>query len=65
MKKEIPISEKYNLTVEEASAYFNIGADRIREIAEEHRADMVVMVGVKRLIKRKKMEDFMERVMVL
>jgi len=65
MKKEIPISEKYNLTIEEASAYFNVGADRIREIAEAHRTDMVIMVGVKRLIKRKKMEDYMERVMVL
>ena len=65
LRKEVPISEKYNLTLEEAAAYFNVGTDRIREITEEHKADMVIMVGVKRLIKRKKMEEYMDRTMVL
>ena len=65
LKKDVPISEKYNLTIDEAAAYFNVGADRIREISEEHKADMVIMVGVKRLIKRKKMEEYMEKAMVL
>ena len=37
MKKEIPISEKYNLTIEEAAAYFNIGTDKIREIVTENK----------------------------
>ena len=65
MKKNVPVCEKYNLTVEEASAYFNIGADRIREIAEEHKNEMVIMVGVKKLIRRKKMEEYMEKIMVV
>ena len=59
------ICEKYNLTIEEASAYFNIGADRIRDIAEEHKNEMVIMVGVKKLIRRKKMEEYMEKIMVV
>lgn len=65
LKKSVPICEKYNLTIEEASAYFNIGADRIRDIAEEHKNEMVIMVGVKKLIRRKKMEEYMERIMVV
>ncbi len=65
LKKNVPICEKYNLTIEEASAYFNIGADRIRDIAEEHKSEMVIMVGVKKLIRRKKMEEYMEKIMVV
>ena len=65
LKKNVPICEKYNLTIEEASAYFNIGADRIRDIADEHKNEMVIMVGVKKLIRRKKMEEYMEKIMVV
>lgn len=35
MKQEVPIWEKANLTVEEASAYFGIGLNKIREISNE------------------------------
>lgn len=65
LKKNVPVCEKYNLTIDEASAYFNMGADRIREIAEEHKSEMVIMVGVKKLIRRKKMEEYMERITVV
>lgn len=65
LKIDIPVCEKFNLTIDEAAVYFNVGADRIREIADEHKADMVIMVGVKRLIKRKKMEEYMDKAMVL
>ena len=30
-KKEIPIWEKANLTIEEAAAYFGIGTNKLRE----------------------------------
>lgn len=65
LKRDVPVCEKFNLTIDEAAAYFNVGADRIREIAEKNKADMVIMVGVKRLIKRKKMEEYMDKAMVL
>ena len=64
MKKEVPIAEKYNLTIDEAAAYFNIGTERIRCIAEEN-MDLAIMVGAKRLIKRKKMEEYLDRMLVL
>lgn len=65
MKKEVPVHEKYNLTVDEAAAYFNIGTDKIREITEENKSELVLMVGVKKLIKKKKMEEYLDRTFVL
>ena len=64
MKKEVPIADKYMLTVEEAAAYFNIGEARIREITDKFQ-DLYIMVGVKRLINRKKMEQFIDGTLVL
>lgn len=64
MKKEVPIADKYMLTVEEAAAYFNIGEARIKEITDNTQ-DLTVMVGVKRLINRKKMEQYIDGVLVL
>ena len=64
MKKEVPIADKYMLTVEEAAAYFNIGEARIKEITDGMK-DLTVMVGVKRLINRKKMEQYLDGVLVL
>lgn len=64
MKKEVPIADKYMLTVEEAAAYFNIGEARIKEITDEF-TELTVMVGVKRLINRKKMEQYLDGVLVL
>jgi hypothetical protein len=52
------------LTVEEAAAYFNIGEARIKEITDGVQ-DLTVMVGVKRLINRKKMEQYLDGVLVL
>ena len=59
-KKEVPISDKYNLTIEEAAAYFNIGEHRLRELTSDKTKDFVLMVGSKCLIKRKKMEKFLD-----
>lgn len=64
MKKEVPIADKYMLTVEEAAAYFNIGEARIKEITDGVQ-DLTVMVGVKRLINRKKMEQYLDGILVL
>ena len=34
-EKNIPISEKYLLSISEAAAYFNIGEKRLRRLAED------------------------------
>lgn len=56
---EVPIQEKATLTVEEAAAYSNIGVCKIREMTEGSDCPFVLWVGNKRLIKRKKFEDFL------
>lgn len=60
--KEVPIWEKYMLTVEEASKYFGIGEKKIRFLIAEH-ADtkqcFTVQIGNKSLINRHKFEAFL------
>lgn len=56
MKKEklqIPIWEKSNLTIEEASVYFHIEANKLREMTDDPNANYVLEIGTRRLIKRK------------
>lgn len=60
--KEVPIWEKANLTVEEAAAYSGIGVNRIREISNAEDCPFVLWVGTKRLIKRRKFDDFIANV---
>lgn len=58
MKAEIPIGQKFLLTITEASAYFNIGIKQMRRIAEEHRGDFVIFQGNRYLIVRRMMEEY-------
>ena len=59
--KEVPIWEKTNLTLEEAAAYSGIGINKLREITNNDRCDFVLWVGTKRLIKRKKFDEYLEK----
>ncbi len=62
MKVSIASEDKYCLTVEEAAAYFNIGIKRLVYLLESPEgADLMLTVGVKRLVKRKKMENFLDK----
>lgn len=55
----INISEKYNLTIQEAAEYFNIGEKKIRELIKEPGCQFVLLNGKKILIKKKMMEDYL------
>lgn len=61
MVKEIPIWEKSNLTLEEAAAYSNIGINTIRKLSNEESCNWVLWIGSKRLIKRRKFDEFIEK----
>ena len=61
MKREVPIWEKSNLTIDEAAAYFGIGQNKLREISNDDHCPFVLWVGSKRLIKRKKLDEYMEK----
>ena len=57
----IPICEKYMLTVEEAAAYFHIGEKKLRRMAEScPGANWVILNGNRLLIKRKLLENTLD-----
>ena len=58
---EIPIWEKMNLTLKEASDYSGIGINKLREISDAESCDFVLWVGTKRLIKRKELEKYLQK----
>ncbi len=55
---EIPISEKYMLTIKEASAYFNIGIKKMRRLAEDNTDSFAIFMGNRYLIIRMRFEDY-------
>ena len=55
MSKEIvPVAEKYLLTINEAASYFNIGAKKMRRLAEEYTGEFSLYSGNILLIIRTK-----------
>ena len=60
--KDVPIWEKYTLTIEEASRYFRIGENKLRRLAEENQnAHWLLMNGNRIQIKRKKFEKLIDK----
>lgn len=58
---EIPIWQKYLLTIDEAALYFHIGQKRLRQIvAENPCADFLLTIGNRVLIKRKLFEQYID-----
>ena len=58
----LPIWEKPTLTIKETSQLFNIGINRVRQVAKQY-SDLgfVVKIGTHTLIKRKAFEDFINQ----
>lgn len=61
----IPIWEKLNLTIEEASIYSGIGTGKLYEISNKEDCPFVLWIGSRRLIKRKKFEEYLANVDLL
>lgn len=61
MKYEVPIWEKSNLTLNEASAYSGIGVNKLRELTNDDNCPFVLWLGSKRLIKRKLFDDYIAK----
>lgn len=61
MKYEVPIWEKSNLTLEEAAAYFGIGINKLRQITDDKNCKCVLWCGTRRLIKRRAMDEYLEK----
>lgn len=55
------IKDKPTLTIEEASALYNIGEHKLREITCSDNCDFVLYVGRKRLIKRAQFDKYIAK----
>ena len=59
---DIPIWERYTLTIEEASKYFRIGENKLRRLADENKnANWLIMNGNRIQIKRKQFEKIIDK----
>ena len=63
--KEVPIWEKSNLTLEEAAAYSGIGINKLRTLTDNEHCQFVLCVGSNRLIKRRKLDEYTEKMFSL
>ena len=61
MRKEVPIWEKSNLTLEEAMVYSGIGINKLRKMTDREDCTFVLWIGTKRLIKRRKLDEYIEK----
>ena len=63
---EVPIWEKYTLTIEEAARYFRIGEKKLRKLAEENPdASWLIMNGNRVQIKRRQFEKVIDSLDVI
>lgn len=59
--KQVQIKDKFCLTIEEASAYFNIGEKKLRKIVSDNLdSGFIIQNRVKFLVKRKQFEKFLD-----
>lgn len=61
MKQNVPLWKKSNLTLEEAAAYSGIGINKLRELSNGADCQFVLFNGTKRLIKRRKLDEYTDR----
>ena len=63
---DIPIWQKYTLSIEEASRYFRMGEKKPRRLAEETpAANGLIMTGNRLQIKRKQFEKVIDELEVI
>ncbi len=60
-EKQVPIWERATLTVEEAAAYTGIGTKKLRRMTDDPSCDFVLWAGSRRMIKRKKLDEYLEK----
>ena len=58
---DIPVWEKYTLTIEEATAHFRIREKKLRRLVDEHRnASWLIINGNRIQIKRRQFEKIID-----
>ncbi len=57
----VPVWERAMLTLEEAAAYTGIGVRKLRHMTDSPTCDYVIWVGTRRMLKRRKLEEYLEQ----
>lgn len=60
MAEKTPIWQKTMLTLEEAASLTGIGINKLREMSNDENCNFVLWNGSKRLIKRVKLEAYLD-----
>ena len=60
-ERKVPIWQKSYLTLDEAAAYTGIGINKLRDMSNEESCEYVLWVGNRRLIKRRKLDEYLDR----
>ena len=58
--QEVPINEKVLLTLEECTAYTGIGFLKLRKLTNEPNCPFVIWVGSKKMVNRKKLDEYID-----
>lgn len=61
MRVDIPIWEKSNLSFDEAAAYTGVGVNKLRELSNQEDCNFVIRIGSKKMLKRKKLDEFIDK----
>ena len=62
LKQGAEIAQKNGaLTLEEAVAYSGIGRDKLCKLSNREDCDFILWIGRKRLFKRKKLDEYIEK----
>lgn len=65
-RNQIPLWERYTLSVEEAAIYFRVGQNKLRRIIQESPdADFIIWNGNRPQIKRIKFEQYIDRLTLI
>ena len=60
---DIPIQERYMISLKEASSYFYIGIKKMRRMAEDNEGVFALFLGNRYIIYRPKFEEYLLKVM--
>ncbi len=62
---KVPIHLKMTLTIKEASEYSNIGINEIKSLPRMSNCPFVLFVATKKLVKRKKFEEYISQKLII
>lgn len=59
----VPISQKYMLTIREASSYFSIGVKNMRRLCESNEGRFSIYLGNRYLVCQQRFEEYLDSMM--